>query len=131
MDILSFSDRFDECPLSPLTLKGVKAAGYERMTAVQEATLPIILQGSFPSSLCLALIYLLYDMNFVSASILMFTDYAKESMNISNLVFPNNTTATFLISCLFRFQIYVSAFSISLEILFINCTSYPCSLHLL
>ncbi|KAF8760501.1 hypothetical protein HU200_010123 [Digitaria exilis] len=78
--------RFDECPLSPLTLKGVKAAGYERMTAVQEATLPIILQGSFPSSLCLALIYLLYDMNFVSASILMFTDYAKESMNISNLL---------------------------------------------
>ncbi|RCV21813.1 hypothetical protein SETIT_4G167800v2 [Setaria italica] len=37
--------RFDECPLSPLTLKGVKAANYERMTAVQEATLPIILQG--------------------------------------------------------------------------------------
>ncbi|KAL6876455.1 hypothetical protein ACP4OV_013027 [Aristida adscensionis] len=37
--------RFDECPLSPLTLKGVKSAGYERMTAVQEATLPIILQG--------------------------------------------------------------------------------------
>ncbi|KAJ1259224.1 hypothetical protein BS78_10G138000 [Paspalum vaginatum] len=37
--------RFDECPLSPLSLKGVKAAGYERMTAVQEATLPIILQG--------------------------------------------------------------------------------------
>ncbi|GJN38524.1 hypothetical protein PR202_gb27575 [Eleusine coracana subsp. coracana] len=28
-----------------MTLKGVKAAGYERMTAVQEATLPIILQG--------------------------------------------------------------------------------------
>lgn len=47
MDILSFPDRFDECPLSPLTLKGVKAANYERMTAVQEATLPIILQGSF------------------------------------------------------------------------------------
>ncbi|KAG8075627.1 hypothetical protein GUJ93_ZPchr0006g43702 [Zizania palustris] len=37
--------RFDECSLSPLTLKGVKAAGYERMTAVQEATLPIILKG--------------------------------------------------------------------------------------
>lgn len=37
--------RFDECDLSPLTLKGVKAAGYERMTAVQEATLPIILKG--------------------------------------------------------------------------------------
>ncbi|XP_066369310.1 DEAD-box ATP-dependent RNA helicase 31-like [Miscanthus floridulus] len=37
--------RFDECPLSPLSLKGVKAAGYEWMTAVQEATLPIILQG--------------------------------------------------------------------------------------
>lgn len=37
--------RFDECPLSPLSLKGVKVAGYQRMTAVQEATLPIILQG--------------------------------------------------------------------------------------
>uniref|UniRef100_A0A0D9WQT9 ATP-dependent RNA helicase n=1 Tax=Leersia perrieri TaxID=77586 RepID=A0A0D9WQT9_9ORYZ len=37
--------RFDECSLSPLTLKGVKASGYERMTAVQEATLPIILKG--------------------------------------------------------------------------------------
>uniref|UniRef100_A0A453S5Q7 ATP-dependent RNA helicase n=1 Tax=Aegilops tauschii subsp. strangulata TaxID=200361 RepID=A0A453S5Q7_AEGTS len=37
--------RFDECSLSPATLKGVKAAGYERMTAVQEATLPIILKG--------------------------------------------------------------------------------------
>ncbi|XP_020089462.1 DEAD-box ATP-dependent RNA helicase 31-like [Ananas comosus] len=37
--------RFDECSLSPLTLKGVKAAGYERMTIVQEATLPAILKG--------------------------------------------------------------------------------------
>lgn len=45
MDVLSFTDRFDECPLSPLSLKGIKSAGYEWMTAVQEATLPIILQG--------------------------------------------------------------------------------------
>ncbi|CAL9771661.1 unnamed protein product [Musa acuminata subsp. burmannicoides] len=37
--------RFDECSISPLTLRGVKAAGYERMTQVQEATLPLILKG--------------------------------------------------------------------------------------
>ncbi|XP_072984090.1 DEAD-box ATP-dependent RNA helicase 31-like [Typha latifolia] len=37
--------RFDDCSISPLTLKGVKAAGYERMTVVQEATLPLILKG--------------------------------------------------------------------------------------
>lgn len=37
--------RFDQCAISPLALKGVKAAGYERMTLVQEATLPIILKG--------------------------------------------------------------------------------------
>ncbi|KAL6615593.1 hypothetical protein ACP70R_037863 [Stipagrostis hirtigluma subsp. patula] len=37
--------RFDQCAISPLSLKGVKDAGYERMTRVQEATLPIILQG--------------------------------------------------------------------------------------
>lgn len=37
--------RFDQFPLSPLSLKGVKAAGYERMTVVQEATLPDILKG--------------------------------------------------------------------------------------
>jgi hypothetical protein len=37
--------RFDQCAISPLSLKAVKDAGYERMTEVQEATLPIILQG--------------------------------------------------------------------------------------
>ncbi|CAO1948353.1 unnamed protein product [Urochloa humidicola] len=37
--------RFDQCAISPLSLKAVKDAGYERMTQVQEATLPIILQG--------------------------------------------------------------------------------------
>ncbi|KAL1561924.1 RNA helicase [Salvia divinorum] len=37
--------RFDKCPISPLSLKGIKDAGYERMTLVQEATLPIILKG--------------------------------------------------------------------------------------
>ncbi|ONM40445.1 hypothetical protein Zm00014a_011617 [Zea mays] len=37
--------RFDQCAISPLSMKAVKDAGYERMTEVQEATLPIILQG--------------------------------------------------------------------------------------
>ncbi|XP_043716785.1 DEAD-box ATP-dependent RNA helicase 31-like isoform X3 [Telopea speciosissima] len=37
--------RFDQCSLSPLSLKGIKDAGYERMTEVQEATLPVILKG--------------------------------------------------------------------------------------
>ncbi|PKA54082.1 DEAD-box ATP-dependent RNA helicase 31 [Apostasia shenzhenica] len=37
--------RFDECSLSPPSLEGIKAAGYERMTIVQEATLPFILKG--------------------------------------------------------------------------------------
>lgn len=39
--------RFDQCSISPLSLKGVKAAGYEKMTVVQEATLPVILRGLF------------------------------------------------------------------------------------
>ncbi|CAO2179189.1 unnamed protein product [Urochloa humidicola] len=37
--------RFDQCDISPLSLKAIKDAGYERMTRVQEATLPVILQG--------------------------------------------------------------------------------------
>ncbi|XP_061349836.1 DEAD-box ATP-dependent RNA helicase 31-like [Gastrolobium bilobum] len=37
--------RFDQCSVSPLSLKGVKDAGYEKMTVVQEATLPLILRG--------------------------------------------------------------------------------------
>ncbi|KAL2336166.1 hypothetical protein Fmac_010612 [Flemingia macrophylla] len=37
--------RFDQCSISPLSLKGVKDAGYEKMTIVQEATLPVILKG--------------------------------------------------------------------------------------
>ncbi|KAL9284443.1 DEAD-box ATP-dependent RNA helicase 31 [Arabidopsis thaliana] len=37
--------RFDHYPLSPLSLKAIKDAGYETMTVVQEATLPIILKG--------------------------------------------------------------------------------------
>ncbi|XP_015888691.1 DEAD-box ATP-dependent RNA helicase 31 [Ziziphus jujuba] len=37
--------RFDQCSVSPLSLKGIKDAGYEKMTVVQEATLPVILQG--------------------------------------------------------------------------------------
>ncbi|CAK7348733.1 unnamed protein product [Dovyalis caffra] len=37
--------RFDQCSLSPLSLKGIKDAGYEKMTVVQAATLPVILKG--------------------------------------------------------------------------------------
>jgi ATP-dependent RNA helicase MSS116 len=37
--------RFDQCSVSPLSLKGIKDAGYEKMTIVQEATLPVILKG--------------------------------------------------------------------------------------
>ncbi|XP_031278920.1 DEAD-box ATP-dependent RNA helicase 31-like [Pistacia vera] len=37
--------RFDQCSLSPLSLKGIKDAGYEKMTVVQEASLPVILKG--------------------------------------------------------------------------------------
>ncbi|WCJ22398.1 DEAD-box ATP-dependent RNA helicase 31 [Euphorbia peplus] len=37
--------RFDQCAVSPLSLKGIKDAGYEKMTVVQEATLPVILKG--------------------------------------------------------------------------------------
>ncbi|XP_051145848.1 DEAD-box ATP-dependent RNA helicase 31-like isoform X2 [Andrographis paniculata] len=37
--------RFDQYSLSPLTQKAIKDAGYEKMTLVQEATLPLILKG--------------------------------------------------------------------------------------
>ncbi|XVE77268.1 hypothetical protein DITRI_Ditri13aG0048600 [Diplodiscus trichospermus] len=37
--------RFDQLSLSPLSLRGIKDAGYENMTVVQEATLPAILKG--------------------------------------------------------------------------------------
>ncbi|XP_048132658.1 DEAD-box ATP-dependent RNA helicase 31-like isoform X2 [Rhodamnia argentea] len=37
--------RFDQCSISPLSLKAIKDAGYEKMTVVQEATLPVILKA--------------------------------------------------------------------------------------
>ncbi|XP_050227425.1 probable DEAD-box ATP-dependent RNA helicase 48 [Mercurialis annua] len=37
--------RFDECGLSPFTVKALTAAGYVQMTTVQEATLSICLEG--------------------------------------------------------------------------------------
>ena len=37
--------RFDQFPLSPLSLKALEDAGFKTMTVVQEATLPIILKG--------------------------------------------------------------------------------------
>lgn len=40
-----FICRFDECGLSPLTVKALIAAGYVQMTRVQEATLSVCLEG--------------------------------------------------------------------------------------
>ncbi|GLJ36945.1 hypothetical protein SUGI_0747240 [Cryptomeria japonica] len=37
--------RFEDCNISPLSLRAIKDVGYERMTIVQEATLPSILKG--------------------------------------------------------------------------------------
>ncbi|KAF8046915.1 hypothetical protein N665_3339s0004 [Sinapis alba] len=37
--------RFDQFPLSPLSLKAIDDVGFKTMTVVQEATLPIILKG--------------------------------------------------------------------------------------
>ncbi|XP_057497774.1 DEAD-box ATP-dependent RNA helicase 31-like isoform X2 [Actinidia eriantha] len=37
--------RFDQCSVSSSSLKGIKDAGYEMMTVVQNATLPVILKG--------------------------------------------------------------------------------------
>ncbi|KAL5571403.1 hypothetical protein UlMin_021000 [Ulmus minor] len=37
--------RFDQFPLSPLSLKAIKDIGYDKMTVVQEASLPVILKG--------------------------------------------------------------------------------------
>lgn len=37
--------RFDECGLSPLTVKALTTAGYVQMTRVQEATLSLALEG--------------------------------------------------------------------------------------
>lgn len=41
------SQRFDQVSISSLSLKGIKDKGYEKMTVVQEATLPVILKGLF------------------------------------------------------------------------------------
>ncbi|KAL8495170.1 hypothetical protein ACS0TY_019368 [Phlomoides rotata] len=52
--------RFDQCPISPLSLKGIQNAGYEKMTMVQEATLPVILKGrqKFLEFLCCDSVYI-------------------------------------------------------------------------
>lgn len=42
--------RIDECGISPLTVKALSSAGYIHMTRVQEVTLPICLEGTFPIS---------------------------------------------------------------------------------
>lgn len=46
--IFCYARRFDQSSLSPLSLKGIKDAGYEKMTVVQEATLPVLLKGLIP-----------------------------------------------------------------------------------
>lgn len=40
--------RFDECGISPLTIKALSSAGYIRMTRVQEATLSACLECRLP-----------------------------------------------------------------------------------
>lgn len=37
--------RFEDCNISPLSLRAIRDTGYEQMTVVQEATLPSILKG--------------------------------------------------------------------------------------
>lgn len=37
--------RFDECGISPLTVKALTAAGYIQMTKVQEAAISVCLEG--------------------------------------------------------------------------------------
>uniref|UniRef100_A0A6N2K718 ATP-dependent RNA helicase n=1 Tax=Salix viminalis TaxID=40686 RepID=A0A6N2K718_SALVM len=44
-DSILSEKRFDECGLSPLTVKAFIAAGYVQMTRVQEATLSVCLEG--------------------------------------------------------------------------------------
>lgn len=39
------SKRFDECNISPLTVRALTEAGYVQMTAVQDATLSVVLEG--------------------------------------------------------------------------------------
>ncbi|KAK3019312.1 hypothetical protein RJ639_004632 [Escallonia herrerae] len=43
--ILNSNVRFDQCSVSPLTVKALTAAGYVQMTRVQEATLSACLEG--------------------------------------------------------------------------------------
>lgn len=56
--------RFDECGISPLTVKALSAAGYVQMTRVQEATLSACLEGMLAASLPFWLYF---------ASVFMFT----------------------------------------------------------
>ncbi|KAK9145116.1 hypothetical protein Sjap_005019 [Stephania japonica] len=44
-DSLLTHKRFDECGISPLTIKALTSAGYVHMTKVQEATLSVCLEG--------------------------------------------------------------------------------------
>ncbi|XP_054775924.1 probable DEAD-box ATP-dependent RNA helicase 48 isoform X1 [Prosopis cineraria] len=44
-DALLGQKRFDECGISPLTIKALSSAGYIRMTRVQEASLSVCLEG--------------------------------------------------------------------------------------
>lgn len=45
--LVFFFPRFDECNISPLTIKALSSAGFVQMTVVQEATFPVCLEGMF------------------------------------------------------------------------------------
>lgn len=49
--------RFDECGISPLTVKALSAAGYVQMTRVQEATLSVCFEGMLAASLAIQLYF--------------------------------------------------------------------------
>lgn len=52
MTIRCMFSRFDECDVSPLTVKALSEAGYVQMTRVQEATLSVCLDGKFTLFTC-------------------------------------------------------------------------------
>lgn len=49
----SYFLRFDECDVSPFTVKALTAAGYVQMTKVQEATLSACLEGMLIPFFCM------------------------------------------------------------------------------
>lgn len=50
--------RFDDCGISPLTVKALTSAGYVKMTRVQEVALSVCLEGQLAS--CLSEIFVIF-----------------------------------------------------------------------